>query len=79
MKPQKENTRARFALLLPLLLCAACTATLPPSTGAPTLTHRETPALPPALAKPPQPESYLQQALTDISAWRQRLTSSATR
>lgn len=79
MKTPNARLRAVFVLLLPLMLCAACMPRLPASTAAPIPTQQEMPALPPALAKPPPPESYLEKVLARIKTWQERLTNSATR
>lgn len=79
MKTPNARRCALLALLLPLLLCAACAARLPASTLAPIPTQQEMPALPPALAKPPPQESYSERAAARIKSWQQRLTGSATR
>ena len=47
--------------------------------SAPIPTQQETPALPPALAKPPPPASFSEKAAARIKSWHQRLTSSETR
>jgi len=79
MKTPNVRPRATFVMLLPLLLCAACAMKSPASTAAPIPTQQEMPALPPALAKPPPPESFSARALQRIQNWQQRLTNSATR
>ena len=79
MKTPNARPRAVLVMLLPLLLCAACAPRLPASTPAPIPTRQETPALPPALAKPVQPESYSEKAQALIRSWQQRLTDSATK
>lgn len=79
MKTPNARPRAALVMLLPLLLCAACTPRLPASTAAPIPTRQVIPALPPALAKPPPPESYSEKALARIKSWQQRLTDSETR
>ena len=79
MKTPNARLRAACVLLLPLMLCAACAMKSPASTAAPIPTRQEMPALPPALAKPPPPESYTEKALARIKSWQERLTSSATR
>ncbi len=77
-KPNVPQTVRLVMLLLPLL-CAACAPKLPASTSAPIPTQQTMPALPPALAKPPPPESFSQKALKRIQSWQQRLTACATR
>ncbi len=79
MKTPNARPLAALAMLLPLLLCAACMPRLPASTSAPIPTQQEMPALPPALAKPPPPESFSVKAQQRIQSWQQRLTDSATR
>ncbi len=79
MKTPNARLRAACVLLLPLMLCAGCMPRLPARAAAPIPTQQEMPALPPALAKPPPPESYSEKALARIKSWQERLTSSATR
>ena len=79
MKTPNARPRAVLAMLLPLLLCAACTPRLPASTAAPIPTQQVMPDLPPALAMPVQPESYSEKALARIKSWQQRLTDSETK
>ena len=79
MKTPNARLRAACVLLLPLMLCAGCAMKSPASTAAPIPTRQEMPALPPALAQPPPPESYTEKALARIKSWQERLTSSATR
>lgn len=79
MKTPNARLRAACVLLLPLMLCAACMPRLPARAAAPIPTRQEMPALPPALAKPPPPESYSEKALARIKSWQERLTSSATK
>ncbi len=67
------------AMLLPLLLLTACAAPLQPSTSVICPAPLAMPALPPSLKVPPPPASFLESAQSDIKAWQQRLTSSATR
>ena len=79
MKMPNARPRAVPVMLLLPLLCAACAPRLPASTAAPIPTLQEMPDLPPALAKPPPPESYSEKALARIKSWQERLTSSATK
>ena len=79
MKTPNARLRAACVLLLPLMLCAGCAMKSPASTAAPIPTQQEMPALPPALAKPPPPESYSERAAAHIKSLQQRLTGSATR
>lgn len=79
MKTRNVRPRAALVMLPLLLLCVSCAPKLPSSTAAPIPTRQETPALPPALAKPPQPESYSEKALARIRSWQQRLTASETK
>ncbi len=77
-KPAASKTVRAMTLLLPLW-CAACAATLQPSTGVICPPPPEIPALPPSLSKPPPPASYLEAAQKRIESWQQELTGSATR
>ncbi len=79
MKTQNARPRAALAMLPLLLLCASCATRSPGSTTAPIPTRQEMPALPPALATPPPPESFSERAQAHIRSWQQRLTDSATR
>ena len=79
MKTPNARPRAWPVMLLALLLCAACAPRLPASMPAPIPTRQVMPALPPALAKPPPPESYTEKALARIKSWQQRLTDSETK
>ena len=79
MKTPNVRPRAALVMLLPLLLCAACTPRLPASTAAPIPTQQVMPDLPPALAKPVPPESYSEKALARIKSWQERLTYSETK
>lgn len=79
MKTHNARSRAALAMLPLLLLCASCATRSLDSTTVPIPTQQEMPALPPALAKPPPQESYLEKAAARIKSWQQRLTSSATR
>lgn len=79
MKTRNVRLRAALVTLPLLLLCVSCAPKLPSSTAAPIPTRQETPDLPPALAKPPQPESYLERAQERIKSWHRRLTDSETR
>ena len=79
MKTRNARVRAVFVMLPLLLLCVSCATKLPGSTAAPIPMRQETPALPPALAKQPPPESFLDTALPRIKSWRQQLMDSATR
>lgn len=79
MKTPSVKLLAAFVMLPLLLLCAGCAARSPASTAAPIPTRQETPALPPALAKPAPPESYSDKAAARIKSWQQTLTDSATR
>lgn len=71
------------ALLTLLLLVPSlngCASPSPSVTLPPVLCPKpEIPAVPPSLAKPPPPESFLDAARRDISQWLQALKSSATR
>ncbi len=79
MKTPSARLRGLLVTLLLPLLCAACAPRLPASTPDTIPTRQEMPDLPPALAKPPPPESYSERAAAHISNWQQRLTGSATR
>ena len=79
MKMPNARLRALSVMLLLPLLCAACAPRLPASTAAPIPTLQEMPDLPPALAKPVQPESYSERAAVRIKSWQQRLTDSVTK
>ena len=86
MKP--PSVRRLGALMLPALTLAitACSAPLTSSTSdSLPLVELTCPAparqpkLPPALAKRPQPASYLDDAANDMQEWQQTLSSSASR
>lgn len=76
-KPAVSALRSAVFWLLTLLL-SACAAPLTPSTAV-ICPKVEMPALSPDLSKPPQPESYLEAAQSDIEAWQQQLMDSETR
>jgi len=62
-----------------LLLTSSLAACATKSTDSMPVQPPQIPSLPPSLAKPVSPESYLERAQTDIGTWRERLTNSATK
>ena len=73
MTKPKNKTSWLLLLLAPMLLLQACATK---SSDLMPVQPPQTPALPPSLAKPPPPESYLERAQSDIEVWRKALTNS---
>lgn len=76
MKLTRSKPNWWFALLLPSVLLAGCATRSPDSTPAQPL---QAPKLPPSLARPVSPDSYLERAQRSIEEWRKRLTDSETK
>lgn len=77
----KQNAKRLFssASLLAMLLLTACAAPLTASIGVICPKPAAIPDLSPSLKVPPQRESYLEAAQSDIAGWEQKLTASETR
>ena len=76
MKRANENSALLLLLLLLAALSAGCATKLPDSTP---VQPPQIPSLPPTLAKPVPPESFLERAQKSTQAWREKLISSETK
>lgn len=76
MKQVNENSVSLPILLLLAALLTGCGTTLPDSTP---VQPPQIPSLPPTLAKPVPPESFLERAQRSTRAWQEKLTSSETK